>query len=423
MNNRQLRRLVSVLCLILVAALSTAACNLRPSGPLDPATVVDIVGDNQRALLITDSGELWATGLNDLGQLGIGQKDRRLAQATLVPPADGNIPPSFKVKPGYLPTPIKIATNVKQAAMSPQAGAYLTNDGKLWVMGYEGDLKYFSEVRQALANQTRGATRNDVTRPLKVMEGVKKIVAGLHLLILQENGDLFGAGDNHWGELGHAQMISDPLLIDQGVTDVFIGTGMTFYLKNDGELYSCGRNIWGELGFGKLLEVEGHPADISPTVRMNIPSQLIATDVQSVHSEGYSTLLLKTDGKLYMLGKNLENVYQDGSDYQTTPQLIATGVRKMGIATLIGEEQALLILNNEGQLLGWGSSLASLGVESDGEQWAEIASDVKDFWTTPNLFVLTNAGQMRAAGPQIHHYEEERIGQLAGWTWLRLRYE
>jgi len=67
---------------------------------------------------------------------------------------------------------------------------------------------------------------------------------------LKENGDLFGVGENHWGELGHGQLFTDPILIDQDVVDVFAGDGMTFYLKDDG-LYGCGRNFWGELGFGE----------------------------------------------------------------------------------------------------------------------------------------------------------------------------
>lgn len=425
MNTRQLRHLLKVFCLTLIVALLAVAC--RPNlngGPqvnkgLDPATIADIVGDSSSALVITDMGELWATGLNHSGQLGIALDDSRLVKVEPKPPVDNPPPyPTYDIVPGYLPSPIRIANNVKQAAMLNDASAYLTNDGQLWVMGYENTLKYFPKVRRELANRTQGPYPQNIIRPLKVMEEVQKIVASNHLLILKENGDLFGAGDNYWGELGHAQMISDPLLIDQGVTDVFSGNGMTFYLKNDGELYGCGRNIWGELGFGEPLKVEGHPADISPTVRMNIPPQLIATGVQSVYSEGFSTLLLKTDGKLYMLGKNINNVYRDGSEYQTTPQLIAEDVRKMGIATLEWEEQALIILTNADQLLAWGSNLARLGVQSAGEQWAEIAADVKDFWTTPNLFVLTNTGQMRAAGPPADvNITNKDIGQLAGWSW------
>lgn len=422
LNHRQ-SRVLQVICLTLVVALAATACSQHAGASLDPASVADIVGDSRSALLVTDAGELWATGLNDSGQLGIGLESKKLVKVNQVTPIVSGTPTHsiHNPAPGYLPAPIRIATNVKQAAISSQAGAYLTSDGKLWVMGYETNLKYFPEVRKALDNQSLGGTRSNVTRPLKVMEGVKKIVGGWNLLILQENGDLFGTGDNNWGELGHGQTISDPLLIDQGVTDVFIGNGMTFYLKNGGDLYSCGRNIWGELGFGEPLKVEVYYADMPPQVRMNIPPQRIATDVRSVYSEGYSTLVLKTDGKLYMLGEDLENIYLDGSDYHTTPQLIAEDVRKMGIASLEAG-QAIIVLNNSGQLMGWGSGLASLGVEGNGNQWAEITSDVKDFWTTPNLFVLTNAGRMRAVGPVLDLFSAEVIkdkdvGQLGGWSW------
>lgn len=415
-------------CLALIGALIAVACTPNaPGGPqvnagLDPATVVEIVGDSSSALVITDMGELWATGLNHSGQLGIALDDSRLVKVEPKPPVDSPPPhPNYNIVPGYLPNPIRVATNVKQAAISPHAGAYLTTEGELWVMGSENGLKYFPEVRRELANRTKGAIPDYIIRPLKVMDDVKKIVAGSHLLILQENGDLFGISENYWGELGHGQTVSDPVLIDQGVTDAFIGEWITFYLKNDGELYGCGRNFWGELGFGEptLKEYYVHSHEDPPhSDRMNFPPQLIATGVQSVYSEGYSTLLLKTDGKLYMLGKNINNVYRDGSEYQTTPQLIAEDVRKMGIATLEWEEQALIILTNTDQLLAWGSNLARLGVQSAGEQWAEIAADVKDFWTTPNLFVLTNTGQMRAAGPPADvNITNKDIGQLAGWSW------
>lgn len=86
--------------------------------------------------------------------------------------------------------------------------------------------------------------------------------------------------------------------------------------------------------------------------------------------------------------------------------------------TPAGSCQALIILTNTDQLLAWGSNLARLGVQSAGEQWTEIVADVKDFWTTPNLFVLTNTGQMRAAGPPADvNITNKDIGQLAGWSW------
>lgn len=414
MNTNQLHRLARVFCLALVATLLVSACNLLPSKPLDPASVVSISGDNMRAFMITDSGELWATGLNDYGQLGLGLEDKRLVKA-------GKVDPRYEHNFGYLAAPIKISTNVKQAAIATNAGAYLTTNGELWVMGHENGIKYFPEVQRKLRNHTKYSYRVDVVRPVKVMDGVKKAVADRHILMLKENGDLFGIGENYWAELGGQQMIDTPLLIDQGVTDVFIGNGITFYVKDDGQLYSCGRNVWGELGFGVPIKIEYSLVELSQAERMNFPPQPIATDVQSVYSSDFVTLILKTDGKLYMLGKNLENAYPDGSEYSTTPQLIAEDVRKMGISNL-DSGKAIIVLNNDDKLIGWGSGLASLGVELSAGQWAEIMLDVKDFWTTPNLFVLSRDGRMRAAGPAAAPFQsglikESNIGQLAGWTW------
>lgn len=402
--------------LLFVIALLLTACAKKAGQSLNPASIVDISGDSLRAFVITDKGDLWATGLNDWGQLGIGQEDRRLVEAEQVDPRGDR---HFR----YLPTPIKVAGDVKQAVISTYAGAYLTTSGELWVMGEEQGVRYFAAAQQELANLAF-SNKDKTIRPLKVMEGVKKIVADRHFLILKENGDLYGVGENLWGELGTSALSAEPVLMDQDVVDVFIGSYNTFYLKSDGKLYGCGRNFWGELGFGEptLKEYSPYSHENPPhSARMNFIPQPIASDIQSVYSKDYSTLLLKTNGELYLLGRNIEDVYPNGAEYSTVPQLIAENVRKMGVAHL-DAGKAIIILNEDDKLLGWGSGLASLGADAGSGQWIEIMSGVKDFWTTPNLFVLSKDGSIRAAGRAAEPYEaeiikESDIGQLAGWSW------
>ncbi|NLW16394.1 MAG: hypothetical protein GX033_01850 [Firmicutes bacterium] len=205
--------------ILLVLSLVLTGCKALKAKKLDPATVTEISGNGDRALIVTSNSELWASGWSSNGELGIVSRGEK---------------------------PVKLADGVKQAIALPRSTIYLAEDGTLWVMGNDQDFKVFPEaVEKARGNHRRYLTKT------KVLTGVRKIAAGEeHVLILRDNGELLGFGDNTFGQLGSDQLARLET-IAQDVIDMFAGGDRSYYLTKDGQLFACGANGWGELGFGE----------------------------------------------------------------------------------------------------------------------------------------------------------------------------
>ncbi len=371
---------------LLALGLALIGYRVLTTKKLDPATVTEISGNGDRTLIVTSNSELWASGWSGDGELGIVSRGGK---------------------------PIKLADGVKQAVALPRSTVYLTETGELWVMGNDQDFKVFPEaVEKARGNHRRYLTKT------KVLTGVRKIAAGEeHVLILRDNGELLGFGDNTFGQLGSDQLARLET-IAQDVIDMFAGGDRSYYLTKDGQLFACGANGWGELGFGEWGIISFKGSNHRPIA--NSTPKKVADDVRSVFAAPQRTLILKNDGRLYQLGLNLDDIYSNGDELSAEPILIADQVQKMAIAT-IDAGDLLVVLRQDGSLYGYGGAVDELvpGASTDG--WVEIASSVQDFWVTPHLFVKTTDGKMRAAGAlkglQVPPITLGDYGQLAGWTW------
>lgn len=379
------RRILLGMVALLVVGLAIIGHKILTVEKLDPATVIQISGNDRRTLIVTSDGELWASGWSGKGELGIISRGEE---------------------------PLKLADSVKQAITLPRSSAYVTEDGKLWVMGHGHDFDVFP----AAVESNLGNHRSYILKT-EVMSDVSKIAVGrAHVLILKNDGVLLGFGDNVFGQLGseHLERLE---IIAQGVVDMFAGEDRSYYLTHDGELFACGANGWGELGFGEygILTTAGsnhrpiaHPAP-----------QKVTDNVQSVFAGPKRTLILKNDGRLYQLGHNLDDIYGNGEGLSDEPVFIADQVKKMAIATIDAGE-LVLALKHDDSLYGFGAAVKELVPEADVvDGWVEILPSVGDFWSTPHLFVQTIDGKMRAAGSLVDYgsMPSGDLGQLVGWSW------
>lgn len=398
-------------CFLLIFVSLLSACSGQKSKVLEGSRVQDISGNFERTLIITDKNELWASGITPKGELG-------LVKASLPGGSDQG-------QGGCLFLPHRLAKGVGQAVTLADTTAYLTNKGELWLMGSHKQLQHFPQIGDSASYQIR-----EYAQPTKVMQDVRKITAGAdYFLILKEDGQLliFGSKEIKEASPGLPEALR---IVDQGVADVFAGDYTYFYLKDE-ELYSAGNNAWGERGQGEwgMFSSEG-----GFTIAHSYQPQLLASpveDVKSVYSALYRTFLLSSSGDLFMLGKNLSDVYKTGKLNSAEPVLIAKDVDKVGFASLSKGEVVLVL--KDGRLYGSGQGVdsltSSLAPDAESPGWQEILADVEDFWTTPYLFIKTGDGQMRAlANPAsleqayLKNYggsppKDAELGQLAGWAW------
>ena len=156
--------------------------------------VKEIVCGDQRTYIIKNDGSVWACGLNNYGQLGLGTSDTN-AHSTFT----------------------QVTTNVsdvKQIRCGDYHTMMLKNDGSVWSCGRNhcGQL--------GLGDTTDRTTFTQVTT--NINNDVKQIFSGgLGSFILKNDGSFYGCGNNEFYELGFSNtnntIVSSMTLIPQGL--------------------------------------------------------------------------------------------------------------------------------------------------------------------------------------------------------------
>ena len=248
----------------------TAVLGPTGTGPLTGVAALS-PGDTHSVALMND-GTVWTWGLNDLGQLGIGNHDG-----------------PDKCKPfqtfdavGCSTKPVQVLgpngqghlDNVKAIAAGADFTVALRGDGTVWAWGSGG----FADLGQPNPSDLEkcitpfNPSGICSTKPLQVvgpngqgfLTGVKSIStsgsgSGLHVLALKTDGSVWGWGVDDEGQLGNGQSIQfvpTPVQVVgpggagtlSGVAAIAAGGKYSMALKSDGTLWSWGYNRFGELG-------------------------------------------------------------------------------------------------------------------------------------------------------------------------------
>merc|ERR1712151_224851 len=129
--------------------------------------------------------------------------------------------------------------------------------------------------------------------PVKVMEGIKAVAAGIaHSVFLNKNGSVFASGWNDRGQLGDGTVTSrrHPVLVMTGVRSIAAGSSHTLFLMDDGNgtVYATGANGNGQLGDGSREDrrrpvlvqsgVESMVAGVSQSLFLMADKTVVATD-------------------------------------------------------------------------------------------------------------------------------------------------
>merc|ERR1711998_333282 len=130
-------------------------------------------------------------------------------------------------------------------------GMALKQDGSLWAAGYNG-----------WGNLGTGTTAEKVTTFVKVISsGVKAVSVGTdNTVVLKKDGSVWGAGNNQYGQIGDGQKKNMQKtfvkVVDGGrVKEVSGGKWTTVLLTDKNELCVAGYNANGELGTGTTKAV------------------------------------------------------------------------------------------------------------------------------------------------------------------------
>ncbi|KAJ5080237.1 claret isoform a [Anaeramoeba ignava] len=142
---------------------------------------------------------------------------------------------------------------------------------------------------------------------------IEDIVSGAHsIYLLTSNQNAYGIGDNFYAQLGFdygtLQKTEKPILMMKNVSKIFSGNSANhiFLLNSNQELFGCGDNEYGQVGLGKSITEQEETNIQNLTKIQNIPKGKII-DIQC--GEFHSIMLIEDENqnenpkrKLYSCG-------------------------------------------------------------------------------------------------------------------------
>ena len=349
-----------------VTTSGTIVINTRSDGAQTPVAGVQsgITASAHSSYYLTETGDLYAWGLNQNGLLGI--------------PGDGDVAIPTLVATGVAKVEVchsNDAENNNNATMM----AYLTLDGKLYTVGANG-------AGQLGRN---GTATDDKVGVVKFDKKIKDFSVGHdHLLVLDEEGILWGVGSNAYGQLGKSHEGGSTTafqVVASGVKLICAGRRNTFYTDQNDTCYVLGDNRWNKFGTDKD--------------KYNTPHKLLA-NVAYMSSGEHQVVLVTTNGDLYYAGWRSLGGFTQGNG--------AGGAVKVtgNVQKAVLHHANMLILKKDGSVWGYGSNaggaLGSVNATS-GNPGRIIASGVKDIASGYQFSLfLYEDGRILAQGENAH---------------------
>ncbi|XP_022154913.1 ultraviolet-B receptor UVR8 isoform X2 [Momordica charantia] len=231
-------------------------------------TLKDIACGGAHTLFLTESGRVYATGLNNFGQLGISDDKSYSTEPVEVKIQKEAVHISAgynhscvvtgSAKAVHLPTKVDSLDGIviKRAALGSDHSMAVTDGGEVlsWGDGRSGRLGHGHE--STLLGFLK-STSEYTPRLIKELDGikVKQIAAGmLHSACVDENGAVFIFGERAMNRVGfdEANKATIPSIISTllNCEEVACGGYHTCVLTKAGDLYSWGSNENGCLGNG-----------------------------------------------------------------------------------------------------------------------------------------------------------------------------
>ena len=243
---------------------------------------------------------------------------------------------------------LRPATSGAQPATAVAAGYYhsmfLKSDGSLWAMGLNGN----GQLGDGTYATNAPSYGTNYPEPIVASNITAIVGGGYHSLILKNDGSLWAMGANANGQLGIGTFddTNQPVLVTNNVTAVAAGLYHSLFLMSDGSLWAMGRDGDGQLGDGTNR--------ITPPYGVNLPVQVVASNVTVIAAGVYHSLFVKSDGSLWAMGYNYYGQLGDGT---------------YGSAPFDGTNQPVQIVTSNVTAIAAGV-YHSLFVKSDGSLWA-----------------------------------------------------
>ena len=250
------------------------------------ANIKKISCGGHHTMILTRSGEVYACGLSDCGQLGF-------------------MPEPTDVHYKLSPTKINLS-RIKKIICGRHHTAALTLDNEVYVWGYNDDgqlgLGQLGLGQLGLVHITNEYVPQKLNLP-----DVKKISCGCsHTAALTSFGEVYVWGSNGFGQLGLGRVGNQntPQKLNlPNIKEIICGGYHTIVVTTCNEIYVWGRNGHGQLGMGQFGD-------------QYTPQKIDLSNVKKIICGGFHTMALTYSGKVYGWGNmSCSNIMK----YQVVP--------------------------------------------------------------------------------------------------------
>lgn len=272
------------------------------------SAVKDISSDGTHTVVLKSDGTVWACGNNDNGQLGDGTQT---ARTTFVQ--------------------VQKLSDIVAIDANNEVTLALKNDGTVWVCGKYSPTGSWMDSRNVTVPELVGG-----------LSGIKAISAGSgHYLALDENGVVWGWGNNINGQLSSSASINQATPVKlTGLSDIkgiSAGYQNSMFVKSDGTVWALGWNNQGVQGTGQKGSNAKTPVQISTL-----------SGIVGVDAGNEATIALKSDGTIWVWGYNPPGAWSLNKTSQAIwePMMVPGFSDIKAISSKIGK--SLLALANNG---------------------------------------------------------------------------
>ena len=239
--------------------------NVNGNGNMSQAK---IVGGGNHFVALKGDGTVWTWGLNDVGQLGVGDLENRTE------PTKTNMKNVIDIAAGYKFT------------------ALLRKDGTVWTAGYNNN----GQLGDGTNTSTESFHKVRLNDNGDYLENVIQITAENETMhALTSDGEVYSWGRNTEGQFGNATVENSnypvKMLKISNVSQISGGAYHLVMVLADSSVWSVGYNKYGQLGLGHLNS-------------QNLPQRILASGGKEVATGANHTVVLKTDGTVWSAGFN-----------------------------------------------------------------------------------------------------------------------
>lgn len=326
----------------------------RPSAVDSLKDIVDISAGGMHNLCLTRNGEVYSFGCNDEGALGRVTADEEGSE--------------------FEPRKIQLPAKCLKISAGDSHSACLLSDGRVYAWG---------SFRDSHGNM--GLTLEGNKRlPIEVLPGVSSVdiaSGGDHLAILTKSGYVYTVGCAEQGQLGRISTRAASGESRRGKTDllhpavvtlkgkkvladaIWASTYCTFYKeKSSGKIYGFGLNNYCQLGIPNPSETIVKP--------VFVPELTSFTDVKYIAGGQHHTLVLKTDNKVYVVGRKEYGRLGLGRITEDAKTLTAVGaLANKKITEVCCGESTSFAVTDKGEIYAWGmGSNQQLGTGNEDDE-------------------------------------------------------